>query len=108
MFLSFFISFCLKLRPYRIQHMYFLFQRQSHKNAQLRTMQKASAAFLENCQLQLVTVRHIIYRLLVFGRNPLFAAVPAESVLAFWLQMRCCLDALFWFRAVHEPAVNIR
>ena len=58
--------------------MYFLFQRQSHKNAQLRTMQKASAAFLENCQLQLVTVRHIIYRLLVFGRNPLFTAVPAE------------------------------
>ena len=34
--------------------MYFLFQRQSHKNAQLRAMQKASAAFLENCQLQLV------------------------------------------------------
>ena len=58
--------------------MYFLFQRQSHKNAQLRTMQKASAAFLENCQLQLVTVRHIIYRLLVFGRNPLFASVTAE------------------------------
>lgn len=41
-------------------------------------MQKTSAAFLENCQLQPITVRHIIYRLLVFGRNPLFAAVTAE------------------------------